>query len=359
MADRPLVITDDEQLLEDLLRVAAAAGVEVTHSRDLAGRALWRSASLVLLDAALVPRAVESGLGRRAGVVVVASAQPSADLWERCVRLGVDRTVQLDESEEVLIALLSDAVTGGKGNGRCIAVMGACGGAGASVFAATLAFTAARGGKTAAAEEVFLVDCDPWGAGLDVLLGIENDSGLRWSDLAAPSGRLPVDALRRSLPGVAVGQGRVAVLCQGRPVTGEVSADVLSVVLDAGQRAGTTTVVDLPRSPSPAADRVLEQADLTVLITPADVRGCWAADRVCGRIREFGTRAGVVVRGPSPGGLGAGELADVLGLPLLARMRPDPSLPADLEQGLARSVHRRRPLFRAAGEVLSALWAAV
>jgi Flp pilus assembly CpaE family ATPase len=147
----------------------------------------------------------------------------------------------------------------------------------------------------------------------------------------------------------------VAVLCQGRASAAEIVADVLDVVLDAGRRAGDITVVDLPRHPGPVADRVLEQADLTVLIAPADVRGCWAADRVCARIREIGAPAGVVVRGPSPGGLGAAELAEVLGLPLLARMRADPSLALDLEVGLARAIGRRRPLNRAAVAVVNSL----
>ena len=354
MDDRPLLITDDEVVLDDLLRVAAAAGVEVTHRREPESRALWRSASVVLLDAALVPRAVEANLGRRAGVVVVAAAEPVAGLWELCVRLGVDRTLVLNNSEELLIGLLSDAVLGGTGDGRCLAVLGACGGAGASVFASAIALAAA--GRAA---EVLLADCDPWGAGLDVLLGIENDTGLRWGDLAARSGRLRLDALQRALPTVRIGRGRVAVLCHGRPTDragdGEISSDVVDVVLAAGRRAGTMTVVDLPRHPGPAADRALEQADLIALVTPADVRGCWAADRVRARIEEFGTRAGVVVRGPSPGGLGATELAAVLRLPLLARMRADPSLPHDLEVGLAFGADRRRPLARAARQVLDSL----
>ena len=92
----------------------------------------------------------------------------------------------------------------------------------------------------------------------------------------------------------------MAVLCQGRASAADIVADVLDVVLDAGRRAGDITVVDLPRHPGPVADRVLEQADLTVLVAPADVRGCWAADRVCARIRDIGAPAGVVVRGPSP-----------------------------------------------------------
>jgi secretion/DNA translocation related CpaE-like protein len=350
MAEKPLIITANELVLEDLLRVAAAAGVEVMHSREPEARAQWRSASVVLLDSDLVGRAVHAALPRRTGVVVVAAGPPHSELWELCVRLGVDRTVLLRESEEILIELLSDAVLGGSGDGRCVAVLGACGGAGASVLACSIAFAAA-----ATPAEVLLVDCDPWGAGLDVLLGIEREPGLRWGDLAAPSGRLQVDALRRALPAVVVGHGRVGVLCHGRSAVGDISPDVLDVVLDAGRRMGAATVIDLPRQPGPAADRVLEQADLIVLVMPADVRGCWAADRVCARIRQFGTSAGVVVRGPSPGGLGATELADVLGLPLLARMRADPSLPRDLEVGLAPGADRRRPLAKAARAVLSSL----
>jgi secretion/DNA translocation related CpaE-like protein len=354
MDDRPLIITDDELVLDDLLRLAAAAGVEVTHAREPDSRGLWRSAPLVLIDAGLVPRAVSARLPRRSGVVMVAAAEPGSDLWALCVRLGVDRTAVLDRSEELLIGLLSDAVAGGSGNGLCLAVLGACGGAGASVFAGALGLTAARTAEVGGGG-VLLIDCDPWGAGLDVLLGIEGVTGLRWVDLAARSGRLPVDALQQALPEVRVGAGRLGVLCHGRRPDGEISAEVMDVVLDAGRRSGALTIVDLPRYPGPAADRVLEQADLTVLLAPADVRGCWAADRVCGRIREFGSRAGVVVRGPSPGGMGADEVAQFLDLPLLARMRPVSSLPRELEIGLAVGADRRRPLARAAREVLLAL----
>jgi hypothetical protein len=53
--------------------------------------------------------------------------------------------------------------------------------------------------------------------------------------------------------------------------------------------------------------------------------------------------------------MGADEMADFLGLPLLASMRPVPSLPRELEFGLAVGADRRRPLARAAREVLLAL----
>jgi secretion/DNA translocation related CpaE-like protein len=349
VAEQPLIITEDERLLDDLLRIAAAAGVDPTHSAEPESRAGWRSASLVLLDAAMARRAVDARLPRRAGVVVVTVAVPDAELWELCVRLGVERTLVLAGSEETLIGLLADASTGGSADGRCIAVLGACGGAGASVFASALAFAAAQ-----PAADVLLMDCDLWGAGLDVLLGIENDPGLRWGDLAAPSGRLQVDALRQALPVVRSGSGQVAVLSSGRS-NSEISAEVLDVVVDAGRRSGGITVLDVPRAPGGLADRALEVADLVVLLAPADVRSCWAADRLSNRIRGSGSAAGLVVRGPSPGGLGAAELADVLGLPLLASMRPESGLARNLEFGLVLGTSRRRPLLKAARAVLSSV----
>ncbi len=347
---RPLIVTADEALLDDGLRIAAAAGVDMTHCAEPASRSLWRSAPLVLLDADQVAAAVQARMPRRPGVVVVFDAPPAEAMWELCVRLGVDKCLHIRRGEVELIELLADSTGGPSADGRCVAVVGACGGAGTSVFAGALAFAGARAGMAA-----LLLDCDPWGAGQDVILGLENDPGLRWPDLSAPSGRLPPEELTRALPRVRVGRAGISVLAQGREFAGELDPDVVDVVIDAGRRSGGVTVVDLPRQPGSAPDRVLERCDLVVVISPADVRGCWAAERVCARLRGFDVTAGVVVRGPSPGGLGAGEVAELLGLPLLAQMRAEAAVATELEFGLSLATGSRRPLIKAARRVLSEL----
>jgi hypothetical protein len=53
--------------------------------------------------------------------------------------------------------------------------------------------------------------------------------------------------------------------------------------------------------------------------------------------------------------MGAREVSQVLGVPLLATMRGDSSVSRDLEDGLAGRKSLRRPLVRAAGAVLQAL----
>jgi hypothetical protein len=125
--------------------------------------------------------------------------------------------------------------------------------------------------------------------------------------------------------------------------------------LDSGRRAGETVVCDLPRYPTDAAVAALGAADLTVLVVPADVRSCASASRVAAVVGEHaGSAVGVVVRGPTPGGVAPDEVATALGLPLIAAMRPEPGLARALERGSAPG-RRRGPLSTAATAVLDAL----
>src|SRR6185312_17116098 len=72
-----------------------------------------------------------------------------------------------------------------------IGVIGGNGGVGASTFAAVLAWAAVSG---------VLVDLDPVGGGVDVLLGIERAPGARWSGLRLDGGRLAPEVLTAGLP---------------------------------------------------------------------------------------------------------------------------------------------------------------
>ncbi len=352
---RPLVITRDEVMLEELLRVAAAAQVEVTHTPEPASRSGWRTAPLVLLDAALAPLSVTMGLPRRPRVVAVVAADAQSVPWDACIRLGVERTLRLGESDDELIALLADAALAGPGDGHVVAVVGGCGGAGASVLATAIAAAADRRGR-----RVLLADCDRWGAGLDVLLGVENAGGVHWGTLAAPSGRLPADALHGALPPLPIGHGGIVVLCHGRdPADGTspppATPELVEVLLRSGRRSGELIVVDLPRELGTVGERVVEAADLVVLIVTADIRGCFGGARVAARLSELGVLPGLVVRGPSPGGIVAQDIADTLGLELLAAMRPQPGLARDLEEGRVPGSDRSGPLARVAQLVLDRL----
>jgi len=190
---------------------------------------------------------------------------------------------------------------------------------------------------------------------VDLVLGAEDLDGLRWPQVGTGAGRVPASALHAALPAPELdGGGGLAVLSCDRSPYGPSPAAVSSV-LDAGRRAGDTVVCDVPRYPTEAAVAALATADLTVLVVPADVRSCAAAARVAAVVAEHGgSAAGLVVRGPAPGGLTPGEVASALGLPLVAAMRAERGLPRLLEQGSAPG-RARGPLATAATSVLDAL----
>lgn len=348
---RGLVMVSDPELLDALLRMAAAAGCELVRAVDpTQARRHWTDAPLVLLDPPAARTCAESGLPRRRSVVVAVRGALPPSVWEQAVAVGAENVVSLPEAESWLVAALAEAAEGGRGGGAVVAVVGGRGGAGASVLAVAVAVTAVRAG-----ERVLLVDCDPLGGGLDLVLGAEDLGGLRWPGLDVGGGRVPATALHAALPAPAVGgTGELAVLSCDRTAHGP-SPTAVTSVLDSGRRAGETVVCDLPRYPTEAAVAALADADLTVLVVPADIRSCAAAARVAGVVGEHGGPAvGLVVRGPAPGGIAPDEVATVLGLPLIAAMRPEPGLVRALERGDAPG-RPRGPLAGAATAVLDAL----
>jgi secretion/DNA translocation related CpaE-like protein len=349
-AKRPLVLVEDEALLDELLRLAAAAGCELQRAPDVAGlRAGWSTAPLVLLDEAGAGRCAGAGLARRPGVLLVCSGDPPPEAWQVAVRAGAEHVLALPLAEELMVNAFADVVElPAQAIGRVLAVLGGRGGAGASVLAASVAHAVLRGGGRA-----LLVDCDALGGGLDLVLGAEGDVGLRWPELALSGGRVSVASLRSALPGRRHGGGSLTVLSCDRDGPGPV-AEAVAAVVEAGRRAGETVICDLPRHLPEPACAALDRADLAVMVVPAEVRACAAAKRVADRARERGVELFAVVRGPAPGGLAPEDVAAAAGVPLLNVMRPEPGLARALERGRVPA-RPRGPLVAAARVVLSAL----
>jgi secretion/DNA translocation related CpaE-like protein len=181
-----LVMVSDVDVLDAVLRTAAAAGGEVVRALDpTEARRSWPAASVILLDASSARACADSGLPRRAGVIVAVSGEPLPEAWKHAVAVGAEHVISLPEAEPWLVAALAQAVEGGGGDGAVLAIVGGRGGAGASVFAVATAGQAARSG-----DRVLLVDCDPLGGGLDLVLGAEDLGGLRWPGVGTGVGRV-------------------------------------------------------------------------------------------------------------------------------------------------------------------------
>lgn len=344
-----LSLVDDPALNTDIDRVAAAAGLRIVRADDPSSRRVWTSATAVLVDSAAALRCAARGLPRRARVLLVSGAAPDPADWEAAVAVGAQQIVTLPSHAHELMAVLADAaesVRDARARGPVVAVLAGRGGGGASVFATAVAQAAA---------ESLLIDGDPWGGGLDLVLGSETEPGLRWPDLSLAGGRVNYPALRDALPtrdGVSVLSG--SRVLSGERISNDVDAAPLGAVIDAGSRGGVTVVCDVARRPTPATEVALAAADLVVLVTPADVRSCAAAAATGQWVVAGNPNTGVVVRGPAPGGLRPVDVARIVGLPVLASMRPQPGIDAALERGGLR-VRPRSPLARAAGQVLAVL----
>lgn len=332
----------DAETRRDVDRIAAAAGVRVVHVGQPSSRKVWAAASAVVLDEGGARRCAELALARRDRVFVIGPADPGPAEWQTAISVGAQRVLSLPRDESVLVSELSDAVDathGGRG-GAVLAVVGGRGGAGASVFATALAHAAPR---------ALLIDVDPWSGGIDLTLGSEGESGLRWPDLALGGGRVGYPALRSALPS----RHGIAVLSSNRAGQ-EVDPVALGAVLDGASRGGATVVCDLPRRATAAVATVLEVADLVVVLTTADLRSCAASSAVGRWLADGNPNVGLVVRGPAPGGLRAADVARITGLPLLASMRPQSGLAAELENDGLRP-RRRSPLMTCARTVLQVL----
>jgi secretion/DNA translocation related CpaE-like protein len=339
-----LAVLTDAQLRDELDRVAAAVGLRVVHAGGSSvSRKTWSAAAAVVLDEAAADRCGRATLPRRAHVTVLTVDEPATATWTAAIAAGAQQVLRLPEQESGLVRGLAEAAESardGVPRGEVVAVIGGCGGAGASVFAVALALGAA---------DALLVDLDVWGGGIDLLMGSETTPGLRWPDLALQGGRLAWSAVRDALP-----RYRGVSFLSGTRRGYELEAGPVDAVVDAGRRGGVTVVCDLPRRLTDAAHSAMDAADLVVMVSPCDVRACAASAAIVPVLAAINPNLGLVVRGPSPGGLRAAEVADITGLPLLASMRAQPQLAERLERGGLR-VGRRSPLASAAAGVLAVL----
>ncbi|MEV6631401.1 septum site-determining protein Ssd [Actinoplanes sp. NPDC051470] len=343
---RPLVVTADPGLLDDLLRLAAAGGAEVDVAHDpAAARPRYSAAPLVVIGADQVQPCVRARLPRRCRVIIVGPGSPPDEVWAGAQLLGADHVAALPVAEPWVVDQFAAPPTDRSG-ARVLAVIGGRGGAGASILATALAVTAVRGGR-----RTLLIDADPLGGGLDLVLGWEKMVGLRWPELAAADGRVDPAALMGALPR----DGDLVLLSFTRqdalaPVPGE----AMAATLDAARRGRDLVVVDLPRRLDDAATLALQAADRTLLVVPAELRATAAAGRIAAMVAHHCDHQAVVVRGPAPGRLKPKDVAAALSLPLAGVLEPEPGMCQALERGEPPAAAGRGPLAELCRDLLAA-----
>ncbi|MEU7893637.1 septum site-determining protein Ssd [Nonomuraea sp. NPDC049152] len=344
---RPLVITEDRDLLDDLVRVAAAAGsqLDVAHAPALA-RPFWAHAPIVVVGDDLADSVAATGPPRRPRVFLATRQPGEPDSWRRCVAVGAQAVVELPEGELRLVEEFADALDPSPRAGVVVCVVGGNGGSGASLLSACLALAAARRRL-----RTLLVDADPLGGGIDVLLGHEEAQGARWADFVSREGRVSSAALRAALPAF----GDLTVLAFHRGEVAAIPAEAMRSVLEAGGRGFDLVVVDLPRHLDPASAEALSRASATLLLVTADVRGVLAAAQVLGEVRRHTGEVSMVLR---PGVLEEAVVAASLDLPCAGHLADQPRLAGALNKGDLSLVDGRSVLGHFCATLLTDLMAA-
>lgn len=337
-----MLVSGVEAISDAVLSAAAATGtsIEVVASAAL-GFDRWAQAAGVLVGEDQAAALASLGPRRRAGVFLVGFS--AAEMGRHSVPLG-GQLIVLPDGLPSLSAVLSDA--GGAG-APVVAVVGGSGGVGASTLAAVLALAAARQGGSAA-----LVDADPLGGGIDLLLGAERAPGWRWPGLLGARGE--VTDVRRFLPQV----GGLSVVAMERPQPGgeaapPPSAESVRAVLGSLARHHDLVVLDPGRCPLPSVRPALASSRRTVLLTGTSVRAVAAAEAVL-RAVEAGDVALAVRRSPGsrvpPDAVGR-----ALGLPVAAVLPEDRGLIRAAEEGQVPGGPARGRWARAIAGLLEAL----
>ena len=338
-----LLLTDDPLLARHVLAVVAAVGLEADQAAgDEAVRHGWRTADAVLVGHDRADHVARLTLPARSEVYVVGHDDDRDEpaLWSTRLRAAV---ATLPDGGPDLAAALSRLRTAAR-TATVLALVGGSGGVGTSTLAAALALRAARDGQ-----RVLLLDADPLGGGLDVLLGAEDLGGWRWSHLRAASGHL--GDLGGQLPhceGVDV----LAVDRSARVADGPPRA-AFAAVLASAATTHDLVVVDLPRDPAAALDALLEPATTVLLLARADVRGVAAADVVGRGLAPRCRDLRLVVRAGRGRRLEPALVADALDLPLAGVLEDDPALPLAAERGDPPARPARSALTRLCGRLLA------
>lgn len=214
----------------------------------------------------------------------------------------------------------------------CLMLVPAVGGAGASITAAASALVLSR------ERPICLVDADALAGGIDLVLGMETEPGLRWQDFSAADGRLDGAALYEALPSCPRSPA-LKVLTWTRSRTPETAYNHASAAtkFDSADRpgrtdrpddvrhiastisclihAGITVIVDCPNQVE-YVTTLGALADDTVIILPASVRAIAAGGHLARVCAQAGFTPSLAVRHQQHRDISVEEIEYALDLPI-------------------------------------------
>lgn len=328
----PILISADNRTQQIVAASSASVGVDVVTTLDAqTAREHWATARVVLIDVGSAHLVARAGLPSRAGLYLCGT--DSDDLLSWSVPLNAS-VILLPDQSAFLSAVLAAPHAQVGSRPAVVEVLSGSGGVGASTFAAGLAVRIARSGR-----QVALLECDPFGGGIDFLCGIDDVAGWRWNDLRCASGHVPDLGQRLpSVEGVTVVSQSWADEAPGEPVPPSAMSSVMSslgyshdvIVSDSGHQ---------PMNINPTR---------TVMLVAATVKSVMAARA---KIMHFGISEPILVVRTLKSGLDPGRIAESLSLPVAATVPTDRGIYRDYAVGKPPGLSKG-PLTRACDAVV-------
>lgn len=190
-----------------------------------------------------------------------------------------------------------------------VAFVGARGGVGTSTLAATCALLAAE------QQQVALIDGSARN-GLELLLGRDDHAGPFWQDLMSATHTIADRAVN--------GEGDLTVMAWRSM---EIPSDqVVTAAIDALARTHPLLIADVGTASSSMERLILARASAIALLVPGELRPITHGAHLVPLLSQIAPTH-LVVCEPSPTGVSADELADLLNLPLAAVMQRDSRIP--------------------------------
>lgn len=198
---------------------------------------------------------------------------------------------------------------------KTLAVFGGSGGVGASTLAASLAIRRAKQGY-----RVGLVDLDPIGGGIDLLLGLEREEGWRWSKFKTASGHIA--EFYQQLPEIS----GVMVLSMSRNYC-DIPREAVFSVLDSLNQSMDFLVLDIGRSWISELSAIAAFVDLKICVVSPEVRQVAAAKVSLAQLKDIKLVQRIT------GENAASELSEILGYPVITSYKGNPKLAKLAERG--------------------------
>ena len=252
-------------------------------------------------------------------VVILAPETSSARTWSLALQLNAQHVEVLPSETNWLLEHL---VPPTKLRAHIVAITPVVGGAGASTVACALAGQYATQGL-----KVCLVDADPRAGGLDVIMGCEQASGMRWVDLVDLEGSVDGAEIYQSLI-ITRGVHLVA------PKRGQfdVEASGITSVIETVATACDVVIIDTPRLSDDMTAQLHSVSDDLLLVMPTTVQ---ASSLVTAHRESLSrNRCGLVARQIPGSGLTPVAVAQALDIPLRASLPTDARIVEQVEQGL-------------------------